>query len=66
MPAYRVYHVDHHNRLSVGDLIEADDDHAAVAAFERSHRLGRASELWRGGAMVAKISPAGRLTLKNA
>ena len=58
MADYRLYGLDGVDKVASAVWIEADDDHAAIAAAKEILN-GRNGELWQRGRFVAKI-PVGK------
>ncbi len=55
MPTYRVYLIDGHGRVRLGESFEQPDEGAALARFEAIDREGLIAELWQGGRLVRKL-----------
>jgi hypothetical protein len=55
LPTYRVYLIDAHGRLQLGESFEKPDDAAAKAVFDAIDRQGLNAELWQGGRLVRKL-----------
>jgi hypothetical protein len=59
LTAYRIYLVGAAGRLRLGDVLQADDDAAAIAAARAALPAGQAAELWQGGRIVGRFSRSG-------
>ena len=54
MSEYRLYHLDGTGRVSGGEWIEADDDHAALE-MARGRCKALQCEVWQGQRLIATI-----------
>ena len=55
MPTYKVYLIDPHGRVRMGESFEHSDDGEALAMFETIDREGLIAELWQGGRLLRKL-----------
>ena len=53
MASYRLYGLDGVRKVASGEWIEADDDHAAIAAAKE--RFDGHCEVWQGPRLVARV-----------
>ncbi len=56
MPDYRIYWLDHDNRISSADDLTIDTDEAALAAAEARLGTAPAMEVWRGTLRIGRVS----------
>lgn len=55
MATYRVYIIDKHGRLQLGESFEAQDDDEALIRLDSLDRRGSTLELWQGGRLLRKL-----------
>jgi hypothetical protein len=56
MPDYRIYWLDHDNRISRADNLTIDTDEAALSAAEVRLGMAPAIEVWRGAQRIGYVS----------
>lgn len=66
MSNYRIFHVERGGRLRLGETFAAAQDDEAVTKATPLLRPGQAAELWQGGRLVGRFSPAHQFSAARA